>query len=169
MVVLGLVVAACAAVGQASAAPRNHGNQTVLTSHKGTETWVHGAQLLVVKMNGQKLSLYVDTTHRTWRRSDCYGRCAKVWIPLIDRGQIAVVNRSCHREACRIRQRQLGTVKRKDGSLQVTYYGHPLYRYRGDAATGQTNGEGATQFNIRWAAIYPNGNWSCFADGTCPY
>jgi predicted lipoprotein with Yx(FWY)xxD motif len=36
----------------------------------------------------------------------------------------------------------LGTAKQGDGSMQVTYNGHLVYRYSGDTAPGQTNGEG---------------------------
>jgi predicted lipoprotein with Yx(FWY)xxD motif len=36
----------------------------------------------------------------------------------------------------------LGTAKQADGSMQVTYNGHLVYRYSGDTAPGQTNGEG---------------------------
>jgi predicted lipoprotein with Yx(FWY)xxD motif len=36
----------------------------------------------------------------------------------------------------------LGTAKHADGTVQVTYNGHLVYRYSGDAAAGDTNGEG---------------------------
>jgi predicted lipoprotein with Yx(FWY)xxD motif len=36
----------------------------------------------------------------------------------------------------------LGTAKQADGTVQVTYDGHLVYRYSGDAAAGDTNGEG---------------------------
>jgi predicted lipoprotein with Yx(FWY)xxD motif len=36
----------------------------------------------------------------------------------------------------------LGTAKQADGTVQVTYNGHLVYRYSGDAAAGDTNGEG---------------------------
>ncbi len=36
----------------------------------------------------------------------------------------------------------LGTVDREDGTSQLTYNGYPLYRYSGDAASGDTGGQG---------------------------
>jgi predicted lipoprotein with Yx(FWY)xxD motif len=36
----------------------------------------------------------------------------------------------------------LGSAKQADGTTQVTYNGHLVYRYSGDSGPGQTNGEG---------------------------
>ena len=49
---------------------------------------------------------------------------------------------------------KLGTVKRPDGKLQVTYGGLALYRYGGDSKPGQTNGQGISK---TWYAISPTG------------
>ena len=35
---------------------------------------------------------------------------------------------------------KLGTTKRKDGTVQVTYAGHPLYTYVDDKKPGEANG-----------------------------
>jgi hypothetical protein len=53
-----------------------------------------------------------------------------------------------------ITKSKLGTIKRPDGRIQVTYAGLTLYRYSGDSKAGQTNGEGIQ--NI-WYAISPTG------------
>ena len=37
---------------------------------------------------------------------------------------------------------KLGTIKRPDGGVQVTYNGYALYHYSGDKAAGKTNGRG---------------------------
>src|SRR5262249_30742976 len=37
---------------------------------------------------------------------------------------------------------KLGTIKRPDGGVQITYNGLALYRYAGDKKAGQTNGQG---------------------------
>jgi predicted lipoprotein with Yx(FWY)xxD motif len=44
----------------------------------------------------------------------------------------------------------LGTFDRADGTTQVTYDGSPLYRYGGDAAAGDTNGNGLLG---KWSVI----------------
>ncbi|BCJ35451.1 hypothetical protein Athai_29540 [Actinocatenispora thailandica] len=37
----------------------------------------------------------------------------------------------------------LGTVHRSDGSTQLTYDGHPLYRFAADHGAGSVTGDGA--------------------------
>lgn len=52
----------------------------------------------------------------------------------------------------------LGTVKRSDGSTQVTYKGHPLYYFAGDSGAGQTNGQGSNGFGAKWWLVSPAGS-----------
>ena len=52
----------------------------------------------------------------------------------------------------------LGTTKRKDGSSEVTYHGHPLYYYVGDSGPGSTTGQGVDQFGAEWYVLAPSGN-----------
>jgi len=40
----------------------------------------------------------------------------------------------------------------------VTYSGHPLYRYAGDQASGDTNGQGLDQFGAPWYVVTPAGD-----------
>ena len=51
----------------------------------------------------------------------------------------------------------LGTTKRKDGTLQVTYAGRPLYTYVGDQRPGEANGNDIDPFGAEWYALQPNG------------
>jgi predicted lipoprotein with Yx(FWY)xxD motif len=51
--------------------------------------------------------------------------------------------------------KDLGFTTRTDGTKQVTYGGHPLYYFKGDTASGQTNGEGAEGV---WFLIGPVAN-----------
>ena len=52
---------------------------------------------------------------------------------------------------------QLGTSRRTDGSEQVTYAGHPLYRFTADTKPGQTNGEGLEEFGGCCDVLSPAG------------
>ena len=77
--------------------------------------------------------------------SNCEGACAKLWPPVLVGTQISLtgVNRSL-----------LGTIKRADGTVQLTLHGWPLYRYAGDSAPGDVNGEGVGGV---WFAARPTG------------
>ena len=48
----------------------------------------------------------------------------------------------------------LGTTDRTDGTVQVTYGGSPLYFFAGDAAAGDTNGQGIGDV---WYVVAPSG------------
>ena len=48
---------------------------------------------------------------------------------------------------------KLGTTKRKDGTIQVTYAGHPLYTYVADKKPGEANGNDIYSFGAEWYAL----------------
>jgi hypothetical protein len=51
----------------------------------------------------------------------------------------------------------LGTTRRSNGSLQVTYNKHPLYTFKLDTKAGQVNGEGSSNFGAKWYAVSASG------------
>ena len=55
------------------------------------------------------------------RATVCYGECAEAWPPVLTEGR--------PRAGKGVRASLLGTVRRRDGKLQVTYAGRPLYFY----------------------------------------
>jgi hypothetical protein len=52
----------------------------------------------------------------------------------------------------------VSTTARSDGEPEVTYNGHPVYRFAGDKAPGDVNGEGLTAFGAEWLALSPVGD-----------
>ena len=56
-----------------------------------------------------------------------------------------------------VRASLLGTTKRKDGKLEVTYNGHPLYYFVSDRKPGQTTGQALNQFGAPWWVLSPAG------------
>jgi hypothetical protein len=56
-----------------------------------------------------------------------------------------------------LNQALVGTTTRSDGTKQVTYAGHPVYMFVQDTKSGQTNGEGLTDFGGSWDALSPAG------------
>lgn len=114
--------------------------KTVVTAYKGR--W--GSQL-AVELKGQKLSLF-EFTKDAPGKSACYGRCAKKWYPLIDRGKIVVRGRGVSRK-------HLATFRRRDGSLQIEYWGQPLYRCYKNKKTGQDDGMNEWEFGGSWGLV----------------
>jgi len=81
--------------------------------------------------------------------SSCYGACAALWPPLITKGKPVA--------GLGVRASLLGTTKRKDGKLEVTYNGHPLYYFVSDRKPGQTTGQALNQFGAPWWVLSPAG------------
>jgi predicted lipoprotein with Yx(FWY)xxD motif len=81
--------------------------------------------------------------------SACYGGCAQVWPPLTTGGK--------PRAGEGAMTSKLGTTKRKDGAIQVTYAGHPLYTYTADTKPGDTKGNDIDTFGGEWYALQPSG------------
>jgi predicted lipoprotein with Yx(FWY)xxD motif len=52
----------------------------------------------------------------------------------------------------------LGTIKRTDGTTQVTYNKHPLYHYSGDTGPGQQSGQNLNAFGAKWYVVAPAGS-----------
>jgi predicted lipoprotein with Yx(FWY)xxD motif len=78
--------------------------------------------------------------------------CSKHWIPLLTSGRPEAKGGA--------KQSLLGTVKRTDGTTQVTYKGHPLYTWKGgyggvgDKKAGDVNGQ---DFLSLWYVLLPTG------------
>ena len=51
----------------------------------------------------------------------------------------------------------LGTTRRTNGKLQITYNGHPLYRFVKDTKPGQTSGQGLNLSGGLWWVMSPAG------------
>ncbi len=82
-------------------------------------------------------------------KSACSGACASAWPPLIATGK--------PRAGAGAKASRLGTTRRADGRLQVTYNRHPVYTFVKDTKKGQTNGEGLNAFGGTWDALSPAG------------
>jgi predicted lipoprotein with Yx(FWY)xxD motif/Ca2+-binding RTX toxin-like protein len=129
----GLALAAAVLATAATAATRS-----------GAVVRLHKSSLgqILADSHGRTLYMWAHDKHR---KSTCYGDCAVYWPALITQGK--------PRATGGVRKALLGTTRRKDGKLQVTYRGHPLYRFSGDTGPGQTSGEGLTDFGGRWDVL----------------
>jgi len=147
-----LAVAACGGGGSATAAS---GKPTTSATPAPQSASPHGATVRVAKtrlgnalVDSRGRTLYLFTKD-SGTKSTCSGACAVAWPPLRATGTPIV---SGGAKASRV-----GTTGRSDGRPQVTYDGHPLYRFVKDTTSGDTKGEGLTAFGGTWFAVSPTG------------
>ncbi len=105
-------------------------------------------KLGMVIVNSEGLTLY-DFHKDKGTTSSCYGACEQAWPPLLTEGEPQVGNGA--------KVALLGTTKRKDGTTQVTYAGHPLYTFVEDKKPGEANGNDVSAFGAEWYALQGNG------------
>ena len=114
------------------------------TAHSGTVSSTANAKYGALLVNASGRTLYHMTSEKNGRIV-CTGSCAKFWPPLvIKNGMKPTAGTGA----------KLGTIKRPDGSIQVTYNGYALYRYADDTKHGDVKGEGEEHI---WFAVSPTG------------
>jgi predicted lipoprotein with Yx(FWY)xxD motif len=114
----------------------------------GAKVGVATSRLGRILVDSKGITLY-DFVEDKGTTSVCYGACAALWPPLVTKGKpIAGPG---------VRASLLGTTRRKDGKLEVTYKGHPLYYFVTDRKRGQTTGQGVDQFGGPWWVLSPAG------------
>jgi len=135
LVLLGISVAQAAGPAPAPAG----GGRAVLETAK-----IGGATVLTT-VKGFTLYWFAPDTST---RSNCNGTCAGYWPPVTVTGPPAPGPGVTGK---------LGTIKRSDGTIQVTYNGHPLYTYVGDTAPGQAFGNNLNLNGGLWHEMTAHG------------
>jgi len=101
-----------------------------------------------VLFDGRGFVLYAFTRDPRGR-SACYGACATAWPPYFAKGRLSA--------GAGVTRSLIGTTRRRDGRLQVTYAGRPLYYYVGDRSPGQIFCQNVDEFGGLWLVVRPNG------------
>jgi predicted lipoprotein with Yx(FWY)xxD motif len=101
-------------LGLAAAAPAE------ASAARGKTIRLGGSQFGSMLFDVHRQAIYVFQRDRR-NKSNCYGECARLWPPVITKGK--------PRAGKGVRASLLGTTRRRDGKLQVTYAGKPLYFY----------------------------------------
>jgi predicted lipoprotein with Yx(FWY)xxD motif len=101
---------------------------------------------ILVDSRGRTLYLFLKDSGGS---STCTAACATAWPPLRKSG-IPLAGPG-------LNPSKLATIRRPDGTPQVAYNGHPLYRFSGDAKRGDTKGQGLTAFGAAWFAVSGGG------------
>jgi predicted lipoprotein with Yx(FWY)xxD motif len=118
------------------------------SARTGTKVAVAGSKLGRILVDGRGRTLYLFAKDRNGK-SACSGACAAYWPALIASGKAHAVAGA--------KASLLGTTRRADGRLQVTYRHHPLYRFSGDTTRGLTSGQGLDDFGGKWWVVSPAG------------
>jgi predicted lipoprotein with Yx(FWY)xxD motif len=106
-----------------------------------------------VLVDGQGFTLYMYEPDARSGKSKCYGPCAVEWSP------VTLPNAATRPVAGPgVKADELSTTMRNDGSVQVTYYGWPLYTWAEDMAPGQATGEGLDNLGGLWYVLSPSGS-----------
>src|SRR5262245_13705710 len=135
--VLAAVAAALAAVAPVAEGAADRSTLTARDSRYGR-----------ILFDGKGFALYAFTKDPKGR-SACSGACAAAWPPYI-------VTKAA-RAGAGTRPGLLGTTRRADGKLQVTYNGRPLYYYVGERSPGQILCQNVNEFGGLWLVARPNG------------
>jgi len=131
-VLVGAAVLAGPDLASSTAAP-------TITVRDSTYGWILFA--------GSNRVLYVFT-HDPRGKATCYGECARRWPPYVVHGAV--------RAGAGGRRSLLGTIRRRDGSRQLTYVGRPLYFYIGDAP-GHVRCQHVREFGGLWLVVRASG------------
>src|ERR671936_989541 len=109
-----VLAAAVLAAGSAAKTTRAGG----AASAQAVTITAHASRYGKILFDGRGRVLYLFARDRGGR-SRCSGACAKAWPPFLTKGR--------PRHLGGVNARLLGTTRRADGSVQVTYAKHPLY------------------------------------------
>ena len=101
---------------------------------------------VLVNSNGHTLYMFARDKNG---KSSCSGSCAKFWPPYLQHGKVTA--------GSGVKASLLGTTRRSNSSMQITYKKHPLYGFALDKKAGQTNGEGNVAFGGKWYAVSAKG------------
>ena len=140
-----LLLAACGGGGSSSYGGSSTASNASATTGKITVAKTPAGRVLV---DPQGRTLYVFAPDSRGH-STCTGSCATYWPPApgadAAHGKTKAVTAT------------LGTIKRADGTSQLTANGYPVYTYVGDHASGQANGQGTNLSGGLWWVVSPAG------------
>ena len=151
---IGIALIAAGCGGSASGASNSSGlygsatNNPPQASAGAAKVTVANSPLgrILVDASGRTLYLFQQDTTTV---STCDGACASLWPPLTATGNPEAAEG--------VSAAKLGTTKRTDGTTEITYNGHPLYYYAGDAKPGDTTGQGLDLYGAEWNVLSPAG------------
>jgi predicted lipoprotein with Yx(FWY)xxD motif len=141
----GIAAPAAAVAGARAAAADPHASaQTQATATLTVRSTRYGRVLF----DGRGRVLYAFTRDRRGGPSRCYGACAAAWPVYFAKGTL--------RAGSGVKQSLIGKTRRRNGRMQVTYNGWPLYYYAHEGP-GEVKCQNVDQFDGLWLVVKPTG------------
>ena len=140
-----LALAACGG-GSSTYGGGSSGTSQVAHTTGGIAVATTPAGKVLVDPTGRTIYVFAPDSRG---RSTCTGSCETYWPP--------VPGADAKRSAATAVTATLGSIKRADGSSQLTANGYPAYTYVGDNARGQANGQGTNLSGGLWWVVSPSG------------
>jgi predicted lipoprotein with Yx(FWY)xxD motif len=146
-IAVSLLIAACGSSSSSNTTSSAAGAQPASqTTSSAVVKTVSNPTLGTILVNSQGMTLYHLSGEQNGKFICTSSACVGVWHPLTASSSAAPSGEVG----------SLGTVKRPDGTLQVTYKGEPLYTFAQDQQSGETKGQG----------IKDVGTWSVITTGS---
>jgi predicted lipoprotein with Yx(FWY)xxD motif len=138
-----LLLVACGSTSTSTTKSANGAQPAAQTSAASSGVVVKTASnptLGAILVNGRGMTLYHLSAEQSGKFICTTSACLGVWHPLVasSAGRPGGVE-------------SLSTIKRPDGTIQVTYMGMPLYTFAQDQQPGETNGQGIKDVGT-WSA-----------------
>jgi predicted lipoprotein with Yx(FWY)xxD motif len=115
----------------------------------GTAINIGSTKLGQVLVDSNGLTVYLFLADKGTASSCNSASCVQYWPPVLTTG--------APQAGSGVSASLLGTTARADGTTQVTYAGHPLYRFINDKAAGEATGQGVNAFGAPWYVVSPSG------------
>ena len=146
----GLLIASLAVALAVAGCGGGGGSGTSASTSSGPALRLAGLQPGKALVDAEGRTLYLFEADKG-DKSTCNGACASLWPPATVSGTTATAGAG-------LKAGDIGTTQRSDGKRQLTYNGHPLYRYAADSKPGQVNGQGLDQFGAKWYVLNSSGS-----------
>ena len=149
-IAVSLLIAACGSSSSSNTTTSGASTQAAApTSSTSSAVLVKSASnpLGTILIDSQGMTLYHLSGEQNGKFICTSTACVGIWHPLIapststPSGEVS----------------SLGTIKRPDGTVQVTYKGTPLYTFTGDQQAGETKGQGIKDVGT-WSAVTISSN-----------
>jgi len=137
-----------AGVGAAAASTAQATIAHTAGATKAATLRAHSSRYGRILFDGRGRVLYLFARDRGGR-SSCSGACAKAWPPFLTKGAPTTLSG--------VNAKLLGTTRRSNGTLQVTYAKHPLYYFKEDTKPGQIKCQNVSNFGGLWLVVAPGG------------